>query len=266
MPGEPVAETCNGLDDDCDGTVDESVVLEACGLGACLRFETCEAGNLRQCVSGAREDEVCDRVDNDCDGFTDEGFGASMHRVEYHQLSEISAGCSGVGWSGIAGSDCDTAMHRFCAELGCNKTGFGPAENSNGFAWITCLPDAHILSTTYAQLNRFHNGCSADGERQGMNCNAAINRYCIDEGFIAGFGPIEQAGEEAVVSCLGEGVYHHEVTYSQMSTFHTPCNGEQRIGPNCNAAIKRYCVSIGYRSGFGPNENFGDTLSITCVP
>lgn len=266
VPGEPIVETCNGLDDDCDGTVDESIVFESCGLGACLRFETCELGNLIQCVSGATEAEACDLIDNDCDGLTDEGFGASMHRVEYIQLSEILSGCSGVGWSGIAGGDCDTAIHRFCAELGCNKTGYGPAENSNGFAWITCLPDVHILNTTYAQLNRFHNGCSADGERQGMNCNAAINRLCADQGFVTGFGPVEQAGGDAVISCLGAGVYHHTVTYSQMSTFHTPCNGEQRIGPNCNAAIKRYCVSIGYRSGFGPNENSGDMLSVTCVP
>ena len=97
-----------------------------------------------------------------------------------------------------------------------------------------------------------------------MNCNAAINRYCDLK--VLSLDLVQLNRRAAVVSCLGEGVYHHEVTYSQMSTFHTPCNGEQRIGPNCNAAIKRYCVSIGYRSGFGPNENFGDTLSITCVP
>ena len=53
---EPV-EICNGEDDDCDGTVDEGVTLTC---GACRGEEP--------------EEEVCgNRLDDDCDGWVDEG-------------------------------------------------------------------------------------------------------------------------------------------------------------------------------------------------
>lgn len=265
VPHDPEVEICNGEDDDCDGAIDEDLVLSSCGQGACTQTQVCNDGVLNACVPLDHTEETCDRVDNDCDGRIDEGFGANMERVEYEDLSEIQAGCSGFNWSGLAGPDCDSAIHRYCAQIGCHKTGYGPAENANGFAWITCLNDATVVTTTYTRLNEFHSVCAADGERQGMNCNAAISRFCNAEGFITGFGPVEQDGLTAVVGCVGSPAHHHEVTYSELSGFHTPCNGTERIGPNCNAAIKRYCVSLGYRSGFGPNENYGDNAMVTCV-
>lgn len=265
VPGLAENETCNGEDDDCDGLTDENLVLETCGQGVCLQSQGCISGILTECVPLASADEVCDRIDNDCDGRIDEGFGANMERVEYEDLSEIQAGCTGFNWGGLAGPDCDSAIHRYCAQIGCHKTGYGPAENSNGFAWVTCLNDATLITTSYQRLNELHPVCAADGERQGMNCNAAISRFCNAEGFITGFGPVEQEGAIAVVGCVSAPAHYHTVTYTVLSTFHTPCNGDERIGPNCNAAIKRYCVSIGYRSGFGPNENYNDNAVVTCV-
>jgi len=77
--GIPTAETCDGKDNDCDGTVDESLTRTTrCGLGVCSSNtgkETCTAGiwegNTCNPLAGATT-EVCDDKDNDCDGKTDE--------------------------------------------------------------------------------------------------------------------------------------------------------------------------------------------------
>ncbi len=69
-------ELCNGLDDDCDGVVDNGFAEVTCGVGACARtVGSCVDGVELTCEPGSPAAEVCNGIDDDCDGEVDEGFG-----------------------------------------------------------------------------------------------------------------------------------------------------------------------------------------------
>jgi len=69
----PEVEVCNGVDEDCDGRVDEGVTRlcqTACGVGR----ETCQAGQFGACDAPGAAPEACNGRDDDCDGRVDEAL------------------------------------------------------------------------------------------------------------------------------------------------------------------------------------------------
>lgn len=98
-------ETCNLLDDNCDGRVDERV-RPTCGEGWCRReSSTCD---VAACYPGDPVEETCNLLDDDCDGFVDEDApcdeGLACIAGECRAPDEVGEGESG-GESGPSGDD-----------------------------------------------------------------------------------------------------------------------------------------------------------------
>ncbi len=75
---EPAPETCNDVDDDCDGRTDEDLKDLPCKVtnqyGTCKGTGECAAGKVVNCNARTPAPEECNGIDDNCDGRTDEGF------------------------------------------------------------------------------------------------------------------------------------------------------------------------------------------------
>ena len=72
----PIAELCNGVDDDCDGATDNLPPDYQCfktnDNGTCSGKGQC-IGGVEVCDAPDAQPDVCDGLDNDCNGVTDDG-------------------------------------------------------------------------------------------------------------------------------------------------------------------------------------------------
>lgn len=247
-PGAP--EACNRLDDDCDGMMDEELGEGSCGVGECRRTAPyCVNGALQACTPGMPAMESCNGRDDDCDGMVDEDIaGASSCGVgACRRTASCAGGMMGACVPGMPGTETCNGQDDDC-----------DGETDEGFR-------ANVVNSTYTELAMRHDGCN-QATRIGGACNAAMHRLCAGRGCAqSGFGPLENSGDVSVVACVVSD-FVRSVPYATLSMHHAGCSAStERIGPQCNAAIHRFCAAMGYATGYGPAEQGPDAATIVCL-
>jgi hypothetical protein len=293
MVGEPAAETCNDVDDDCDGSADEDFpnLGDPCQLGLGL----CERQGALGCIGGAVEclgadgqplGERCNGEDDDCDGIVDEadpelgadcavGVGACestsvLDCVDAEMVCLAVAGDPADEVCNDADDDCDGATDEAFEDLGM------PCAEGVG----ACAVDGTTVCGPEGGTT-----CDAEPGAPGVETCDGTDEDCdgaVDEDF-EGVGDACSAGiggclRDGVVACNDDGVPACDAVAGALVD--ELCNGVDddcdeatdetfdALGTGCQVGVgvceRRGAVACGEDGGTTCDVAPGDPVDETC--
>jgi hypothetical protein len=234
-PGAPAANdaSCNGVDDDCNGAVDDGFVSQqtSCGVGACHSTGTSSCVNggvVDSCHAGAPapSDATCDGIDDNCNGTADEGFVGQPTNCGVgacHSTGTTSCFNGGVVDSCHAGTAAPS-------DATCN----GIDDNCNGVADEDYVPTCSGTQSTFCSLGTVQTAqCSDNNVCNGVEtCSAGVCH--------AGTPPVIDDGEPCTTdSCDPQlGVSHVHQAQSTSCSNGNFCDGAETCQPpNANSCV-----------------------------
>ncbi len=167
----PGLEVCNGVDDDCNGAVDDG---DPGGGAACgIDTGTCKSG-LEHCVGGAvvcvgsigPTPEICDGLDNDCDG-TGDNLATCPNGSQCIQ-GNCAAPCGQGEFPCPGGQQC---ISGFCEQVSCADVTCKAGDHcENG----VCIPDSSTQSGSSGAGGQASNGATTSTTGAGAEGGAGI--------------------------------------------------------------------------------------------
>lgn len=181
---DPLPESCNKLDDNCNGQTDEFAPDYQCQItnefGSCPGKGTCVDG-VETCEGTPPAPDICDLVDNDCDGNTDNGLCDDLNPCTKDSCDPNTGTCLHVNDNTALcddGSVC-TQVDK-CQNGTC--TGFNPitCEDGNPCTTDECDPTIGCLKSFNSNPCEDGNPCTVNDKCNQGACVAGGPNTCDD--------------------------------------------------------------------------------------